>query len=98
MALWVGSGAFVRRRIPLGVPGSAVNGWRATCIEHAAGARDIVFDLDVQYDTRGPRAADAIRRIEPARSIHRALWFAWRVFDVSMRDHSETNKVTSTGS
>jgi hypothetical protein len=57
-----------------GVWDGAVNGWRATGIDGEAQARELAFDLDVQYDAHGPRAADAVRRIDPSQPVRRATW------------------------
>src|SRR3954453_9929503 len=48
-----------------GVGDGAVNGWRATGIDDEAKAQEIASDLDVQYDTHGPRPADAGRHVDP---------------------------------
>ncbi|HZX06006.1 hypothetical protein [Kribbella sp.] len=57
-----------------GVWDGAVNGWRATGIDGEARARELAFDLDMQYDAHGPRAADDVRRIEPGQPVERATW------------------------
>jgi hypothetical protein len=71
-----------------GVWDGAVNGWRATGIDDEAKAQEIASDLDVQYDTHGPRPADAIRHVDPAQPVQRAAWSAGEL-DVWIRDNGE---------
>ncbi|GAA2824424.1 hypothetical protein [Kribbella solani] len=71
-----------------GVWDGAVNGWRATGIDDEGKARELASDLDVQYDAHGPRAADAVRHVDPALPVQRASWSAG-VLDVWVREHGQ---------
>jgi hypothetical protein len=71
-----------------GVWDGAVNGWRATGIDSEAKAREVASDLDVQYDAHGPRAADAVRRVDPSQPVQRARWLTGEL-DVWIRDNGE---------
>lgn len=53
-----------------------------------AKARELASDLDVQYDAHGPRAADAIRHVDPAQKVQRATWSTGEL-DVWIRDNGE---------
>lgn len=71
-----------------GVWDGAVNGWRATAIDDEAKAYELASDLDVQYDAHGPRAADKVRRVDPAQPVQRAAW-ATGELDVWINDNGE---------
>lgn len=45
-------------------------------------------DLEVQYDTHGPRPADAVRRVDPAQAVQRAEWASGEL-DVWIRHNGE---------
>ncbi|MGW6200032.1 hypothetical protein ACWF0M_28080 [Kribbella sp. NPDC055110] len=68
-----------------GVWDGAVNGWRATGLDDERQARELAAELDVQYDAHGPRAADAVRHVDPAQPVQRATWSTGEL-DVWIRD------------
>ncbi|MFF1823616.1 hypothetical protein ACFVWG_40310 [Kribbella sp. NPDC058245] len=71
-----------------GVWDGAVNGWRASGLGTEVEAVRMASDLEVQYDTHGPRPADAVRRIDPVQPVQRAEW-ATGELDVWIRHNGE---------
>lgn len=71
-----------------GVWDGAVNGWRASGLRTEAEAHQVASDLEVQYDTHGPRPAEAVRRIDPAQPVQRARWDPGEL-DVWIRHNGE---------
>ena len=71
-----------------GVWDGAVNGWRATGLDTEWEAQRVASDLDLQYDAHGPRAADAVRRVDPAQPVQRARWKTGTL-DAWIRDNGE---------
>lgn len=71
-----------------GVWDGAANGWRSGQLEEHQ-ARDLVAELDLQYDEHGPRSADSVRRVEPAQSVERAIWEARGSLDAWVRHRGQ---------
>jgi hypothetical protein len=90
---WQAVGMFGRFKVRpygdgYGVWDGAANGWRSGQLSESD-ARDLAGDLDLQYDEHGPRAADSVRRIEPAQHVQRATWESVGVLDTWVRHRGQ---------
>jgi hypothetical protein len=64
-----------------GVWDGAVNGWRASGLTDAATAERMKVDLDLQFDAHGPRPANSVRLVAPAKSVERPSGWISGVLD-----------------
>jgi hypothetical protein len=71
-----------------GVWDGAVNGWRASGLSTEVEANRMASELEVQYDTHGPRPADAVRRVDPPQPVQRVERAAGEL-DVWIRHNGE---------
>jgi hypothetical protein len=71
-----------------GVWDGAANGWRSGQLSESQ-ARDLVSELDLQYDEHGPRPADTVRRIEPAQHVDCATWTPGGALEAWVRDRGQ---------